>query len=77
MTNFIQRVKNYTKRQNQSLNHALNECDSLLSYLLIGYKAVLFFLVIFPIIFLLGFMIGCILLSNPFVQGLDFLEELT
>ena len=77
MNQIISRVKKYTRRQLRSLRHAIDDSETILQHMTICYKAFLFFIVLFPLIFVVGFMIGCLTLTNPIHKGIDFLEDVT
>lgn len=77
MNQIILRVKRYTRRQLRSLRHAIDTSETMLQHMTIGYKAFLFFIILFPLIFMVGFMIGCLTLTNPIHKGIDFLEDVT
>ena len=77
MNQIILRVKRYTRRQLRSFRHAIDTSETMLQHMTIGYKAFLFFIILFPLIFMVGFMIGCLTLTNPIHKGIDFLEDIT
>lgn len=73
MSDFIK----YCKRQGRDIRIGMGECDTKLGKFLLGYRIGLCLTIIFPLLYISGFLIGCATLTNPFKSGLDLLEEIT